>query len=69
MKNPDIARSFRPASSGAHGDSFVPAPSGFAGGRVAEETFEVECWLGYESIHPLTWVPGQAAADGGLRIK
>ena len=69
MKNPDPARSSRPASAGAHGDSFVPALSSFAGARVTEDTFDVECWLGYESIHPLTWVPGQAAADGGLRVK
>ena len=69
MKNSDPARSFRPGSTGAHDERFVPAPSAFAGARVAEDTFDVECWLGYESIHPLTWVPGQASADGGLRVK
>ena len=69
MKNSDAARSSRSVSVGAQGDSFVPAPSGFAGSRVADDAVDVESWLGYESIHPLTWVPGQPAADGGLRVE
>ena len=69
MKNSDPARSSRFASSAANGDGFVPAPSGFQGLRLVEDAFDVESWLGYESIHPLTWVPGQPAADGGLRVE
>ena len=69
MKTSDPARSSRFASTGEHGDSFVPAPSGFQGLRLVEDAFELESWLGYESIHPLTWVPGQPAADGGLHVE
>ena len=67
MNNHDSARSFRPAIAG--GDSFVPAPSGFHFPRAVEDGFDVESWLGYESIHPLTWVPGLASANGGLRVE
>ena len=68
MKNFDTARSFTPASASALGDDFIPAPSGFAAARFVEPAFDVENWLGYESIHPLTWVPGPAA-DGGLHFE
>lgn len=64
MKNFDTIRSSRSGSTGAHGDVFVPAPSGFVSARLADDGFDVESWLGYESIHPLTWVPPHRTADG-----
>lgn len=64
MKNFDSTRSSRSGTPGAHGDVFVPAPSGFVGARSADDSFDVENWLGYESIHPLTWVPPHRTADG-----
>ena len=36
------------------------APSDYAATRIVEGV-EGENWLGYESIHPMTWVPGRAA--------
>lgn len=69
MKNFDLARAFRSASAGAGGDGFIPAPSGFTATRVVEDAFDAESWLGYESIHPLTWVPGGSAADGALHVE
>ena len=69
MKKSDSPRSPRLAGAGAHGDSFVIAPSGLVGTGAIENADDVESWLGYESIHPLTWVPGHSGADRGLRVE
>lgn len=65
MNTLDSAHASRSTSALARGDGVVPAPSVFAG----EDALEIENWLGYESIHPLTWVPGHAATDGSLRVE
>lgn len=64
MKNFDCTRSSRSGISNVHGDVFVPAPSGYGDDRVDDDGFDVDSWLGYESIHPLTWVPTHGTADG-----
>ena len=69
MKKSDSLRSPLFAGAGAHRDSLVPAPSGSVGTGAIEDAVDVESWLGYESIHPLTWVPGHSGADCGLRVE
>ena len=69
MKKSDSPRSARFAGAGAHSDSLAPVPSGLVGTGAIEDADDVEGWLGYESIHPLTWVPGHSGADRGLRVE
>ena len=64
MKNFDCTRSSRSGITHVPGDAFAPAPSSFGDACVADDGFDVDSWLGYESIHPLTWVPTHGAADG-----
>ena len=65
MHNADPAGSPRSVPADGYADRRVPAPSGLLGSHAAEDANDIDSWLGYESIHPLTWVPGHAAIDRG----
>ena len=69
MNNFHSDRSSRSGTAGAHRDSFVHAPADGASARFADDDFDVDSWLGYESIHPLTWVPVHVSAESGLGVE
>lgn len=59
----DSAQPLRSAPSSVHTDSLAAASASPA----ADERFDVDSWLGYESIHPLTWIPVHATVENSLR--
>ena len=69
MNNSDSARSSRSGTSGVRTDSFGHAPVDWVSARLADDDFEVDSWLGYESIHPLTWVPVHGSAESELGVE
>lgn len=69
MNNSDSARSSRSGTAGAHRDSFARAQLDCASARLADDDFDVDSWLGYESIHPLTWVPVHGSAESSLGVE
>ena len=62
----DSAHFARSATAAAHAERWAAARTRPAAARVADDGFDVESWLGYESIHPLTWVPVHGAAESHL---
>ena len=68
MKNPESARASWAARALVRGSNPTPA-LGRATGTQVVEGVESENWLGYESIHPMTWVPGRAVADAAGRVE
>ena len=65
MHNANPAGSSRSDPADVRADRRVPASTGSLGTHAAEDANDIETWLGYESIHPLTWVPGHTAANRG----
>ena len=68
MTNLESARASWVARALVRGSNPTPALSRVAATQVAEGV-ETENWLGYESIHPMTWVPGPAVADAARRVE
>ena len=60
MTNFESTRASWVARALLRGGGSTAAPSDYASTRIVEGA-EGENWLGYESIHPMTWVPGRAA--------
>ena len=69
MNNFDSARSPRAGTASGQRDGLVHAPNDFVSARLAHDDFDVDSWLGYESIHPLTWVPVHVSAESGLGVE
>ncbi len=44
-------------------DDREPVTSVWTAEGTAGEAAELQGWLGYESIHPLTWVPESSSED------
>ena len=68
MKNPESARASWAARALIRGSNPTPA-LGRATATQVVEGVESENWLGYESIHPMPWVPGRAVADAARRVE
>lgn len=68
MTNPESARVSWAARALVRGSNPTLALSRVAATQVVEGV-ESENWLGYESIHPMTWVPGRAVADAARRVE
>ena len=68
MKNLESARASWAVRALVRGSNPTPPLSRVAVTQVVEGV-ESENWLGYESIHPMTWVPGGAVADAARRVE
>ena len=68
MTNPESARASWAARALVRGSNPTPALGRVAATQVVEGV-ESENWLGYESIHPMTWVPGRAVAEAARRVE
>ena len=69
MNKSDSAQSPWFGTANAYQDSLAHAPVDFESARRADDDFDVDSWLGYESIHPLTWVPAHNNAESGLGVE
>ncbi len=69
MNRPDRSVPSQSARSVTAREFLAPAPGGLPGERTIREPTDSESWLGYESIHPLTWVPESPSVKSGQGIE